>query len=172
MVLGKISHLTYGHKGQMKVSHPSLQDPRKCSIPYLSCLYIVDATLIGTRISLFVFEITRPSRWPIRSCCGSKLRATEFKSWSGGMLVIEVVPIQCSKLFKGMECAVHRGCVYTVLQTVQRHGVWSDGTVHYEEPLKLFDKSRALSPFLLSRYCHDCAESNVMQYSLEITTRA
>ena len=25
---------------------------------------------------------------------------------SGRMLVIEVVPIQCSKLFKGMECAV------------------------------------------------------------------
>ena len=68
----------------------------------------------------------------------------------------------------------HRGCAYTVLQTVQRHGVCSDvyGTMHYKEPLKLFDKSRALSPFLLSRYCHDCAESNVMQYSLEITTRA
>ena len=43
----------------------------------------------------------------------------------------------------------HRGCAYTVLQTVQRHGVCSDvyGTMHYEEPLKLFDKSRALVPF-------------------------
>ena len=32
----------------------------------------------------------------------------------------------------------HRGCAYTVLQTVQRHGVCSDayGTVHYKEPLK------------------------------------
>ena len=39
----------------------------------------------------------------------------------------------------------HRGCACTVLQTVQRHGVCSDvyGTVHYKEPLKLFDKSRA-----------------------------
>ena len=39
----------------------------------------------------------------------------------------------------------HRGCSYTVLQTVQRHGVCSDvySTVHYKEPLKLFDKSRA-----------------------------
>ena len=43
----------------------------------------------------------------------------------------------------------HRGCAYTVLQTVQRHGVCSDvyGTVHYKEPLKLFDNSRAVSPF-------------------------
>ena len=51
-----------------------------------------------------------------------------------------------------------RGCAYTLLQTVQKHGVC---TVHYKEPLKLFDKTRAYSPFLLSRYCHDCAESNV-----------
>ena len=34
----------------------------------------------------------------------------------------------------------HRGCAYTVLQTVQRHGVYSDvyGFVHYKEPLKSF----------------------------------
>ena len=39
----------------------------------------------------------------------------------------------------------HRGCACSVLQTVQRHGVCSDvyGTVQYQEPLKLFDKSRA-----------------------------
>ena len=39
----------------------------------------------------------------------------------------------------------HRGCAYTVFQTVQRHGVRSVvyGTVHYKEPLNLFDKSRA-----------------------------
>ena len=39
----------------------------------------------------------------------------------------------------------HRGCAYTVLQTVQRHIVCSDvyGTVHYKEPLKLFDRTRA-----------------------------
>ena len=32
------------------------------------------------------------------------------------------------------------GCAYTVLQTVQRHGVYSAdyGTVHYKEPLKSF----------------------------------
>ena len=31
----------------------------------------------------------------------------------------------------------HRGCAYSVLQTVQRHGVYSDvyGTVNYKEPL-------------------------------------
>ena len=35
----------------------------------------------------------------------------------------------------------HRGCVYTVLQTGQRHGVYSAacGTVHYKEPLKSFE---------------------------------
>ena len=35
----------------------------------------------------------------------------------------------------------HRGCAYTVLQTVQRHGVYSAtyGTVHYKEPLTSFE---------------------------------
>ena len=39
----------------------------------------------------------------------------------------------------------HRGCAYIVLQAVQRPGVLSVvyGTVHYKEPLKSFDKSRA-----------------------------
>ena len=34
----------------------------------------------------------------------------------------------------------HRGCAYTVLQTVQRYGVYSAayGIVHYKEPLKSF----------------------------------
>ena len=34
---------------------------------------------------------------------------------------------------------------YTVFQTVQSHGVCSAiyGTVHYKEPLKSFDKSKA-----------------------------
>ena len=34
----------------------------------------------------------------------------------------------------------HRGCAYTVLQNVQRHGVYSAayGTMHYKEPLKSF----------------------------------
>ena len=32
----------------------------------------------------------------------------------------------------------HRGCAYTMFQTVQRHGVYSaaNGTVHYKEPLR------------------------------------
>ena len=35
------------------------------------------------------------------------------------------------------------GCAYTMLQTVQRPGVYSAayGTVHFEEPLKLFEIS-------------------------------
>ena len=35
----------------------------------------------------------------------------------------------------------HRDCAYTVLQTVQRHGVYSatHGIVHYKEPLKPFE---------------------------------
>ena len=39
----------------------------------------------------------------------------------------------------------HRGYAYAVLQTVQMHGVCSTvyGIVHYKEPLKSFDMSRA-----------------------------
>ena len=35
----------------------------------------------------------------------------------------------------------HRGCTYTVLQTVQRNGVYiaAYGTVHYKEPFKSFE---------------------------------
>ena len=35
----------------------------------------------------------------------------------------------------------HRGCAYTVLQTVQRNGVYSAayGTVNYKKPLKSFE---------------------------------
>ena len=42
----------------------------------------------------------------------------------------------------------HRGCAYTVLQTVQRNGVYSAayGTVHYKEPLKLFEIRVGHSP--------------------------
>ena len=42
----------------------------------------------------------------------------------------------------------HRGCAYTVLQTVQRPGVCSDvyGTVHYKEPLKSFEIRVGHSP--------------------------
>ena len=62
----------------------------------------------------------------------------------------------------------HRGCAFTVLQTVQRHEVYSAayGTVHYKEHLKSFEIRVGHSPgFLLSRYYHDCAESDVKQYS-------
>ena len=64
----------------------------------------------------------------------------------------------------------HRGCIYTVLQTVQRPGVYSAvyGTVHYKEPSESFEikVGHSLgSGFLLSWYCHDCAESDVKQYS-------
>ena len=53
-----------------------------------------------------------------------KLRATWFKSWSGRMFVIEVV-------YSAPNCS--------------KAGVCNDayGTVHYTEPLKLFDKCRA-----------------------------
>ena len=52
----------------------------------------------------------------------------------------------------------HRGCAYTVLLTVQRNGVCSAvyGAVHYKEPLKSFDKSRALSRIWAS-FCRDIA---------------
>ena len=43
---------------------------------------------------------------------------------------------------------VSTGCAYTVLQTVQKHGVYSAscGTVHYKEPLKSFEISVGHSP--------------------------
>ena len=42
----------------------------------------------------------------------------------------------------------HRGCAYTVLQTAQRHGVYSAayGIVHYKEPLKSFEIRVGHSP--------------------------
>ena len=42
----------------------------------------------------------------------------------------------------------HRGCACTVLQTVQRPGVYSAayGSVHYKEPLKLFEIRVGHSP--------------------------
>ena len=54
----------------------------------------------------------------------------------------------------------HRGCEYTVFQTVQRLGVCSvvHDTVHCEEPLKSFIKNRpkALAR-LLDSFCRDIA---------------
>ena len=52
----------------------------------------------------------------------------------------------------------HRACVYTVLQIVQKPGVCCAvyGSVHYKEPLKSFEKSRALSR-LRASFCRDIA---------------
>ena len=60
----------------------------------------------------------------------------------------------------------HSGCAYIVLQTVQRHGVYSAayGTVHYKEPLKSFEirvghspgfelPSVAILPWLFRKRC-------------------
>ena len=52
----------------------------------------------------------------------------------------------------------HRGCAYTLLQTVEMHGVYSAvyGDVHYKEILKSFEIRVGIAPasgFLLSRYC-------------------
>ena len=42
----------------------------------------------------------------------------------------------------------HRGCAYTVLQTVQRYGVYNDayGTVHFKELLRSFEVRVGHSP--------------------------
>ena len=57
----------------------------------------------------------------------------------------------------------HRGCAYTVLQTVQRSGVCS---AVYDIALKSFDRSRVLSRLSASfcRYCPE-SESDVKEYS-------
>ena len=47
----------------------------------------------------------RRPRWLIRYRYGSKLRGTGLESRPGRIFIIEVVHIQCSKLFKGLECA-------------------------------------------------------------------
>ena len=43
-----------------------------------------------------------------------KICVTVFESWLGRIFVIEAVHIQCSKLFKGLECAV----MYMTLCTI------------------------------------------------------
>ena len=65
----------------------------------------------------------------------------------------------------------HRGCGCTVLQTVQRHGVYSAvyGTVHYEKTLKSFKIRVGHRPgFGLPcvAILPHCTESDVKQYSL------
>ena len=71
----------------------------------------------------------------------------------------------------------HRSCAYTVLQTVQMHGVYSAAydTVHYEELLKLFEIRVGHSPgFGLPDVAilPHCAERDVKQYSLHFTSCA
>ena len=66
----------------------------------------------------------------------------------------------------------HRGCAYTVLQTVRS----LQYTVLFMVPYIISYSTRVghssdfcivlTSGFLLSRYCHDCAERDVKQYSL------
>ena len=53
----------------------------------------------------------------------------------------------------------HRGCAYTVPQTVQRHGVYSAayGTVHYKEPLKSFEIRVGHESRLRASFCRDIA---------------
>ena len=42
----------------------------------------------------------------IPSGCGSKLRGTKLQHMPGRMFVIEVVHLQCSKLFNWLECGM------------------------------------------------------------------
>ena len=80
-----------------------------------------------------VRKLARRPRWLIRSACGSKLIGTKLESGPGRIFVIAVVHLQCSKLFKCLE-------------------VYGRPTVHHEESLKSFDKSRASASF-----CRDIA---------------
>ena len=121
-------------------------------IPYLSCLYIFDVTLMRTRNKFCVCNneaVTMAnSIW-----LWLETKVVLLESWSGRMFVLEVVHIQCAKLFKGLKCVVMSMALYTI------------------KNLRRYLIRVGHSPFLLSRYCHDFAESNVKQYSLEITTR-
>ena len=65
-------------------------------------------------------------------------------------------------------------CPYTVLQTLERPGVCSAvyGTVHNKEPLKLsavIQKDDLTLVLIQSRYCHDCAKSDIKQYPLTVS---
>ena len=70
----------------------------------------------------------------------------ECVCYSGSILDPVDLRWRCQVVFVSQPVDVcHRGCTYTVLQTVQRPGVYSAvyGTVDYKEPLNSFDKSRA-----------------------------
>ena len=55
------------------------------------------------------YAVRRPRRL-IRSGCGSKLRGTGFEFRPCRIFVIDVVHMQCSQLFKGLECACCLWC--------------------------------------------------------------
>ena len=82
--------------------------PMEGPIPYLSCLYTFDAPLIGTRIGLFCFW-NNEAVWMAHSIRLWR-ETSQLGYWVqiliGRMFVIKVVHIQCSKLFKLLECAV------------------------------------------------------------------
>ena len=87
----------------------------------------------------------------IRSGCGLKLRGTGSVSRPGQIFVIGVVHIQYTKLFKGLECAVLSIALCTIKNP------WSHST--------RLGFNADFADSLLSRYCHDCAKSDVKQYS-------
>ena len=70
----------------------------------------------------------------------------------------------------------HRGCAYTVPQTIQRHGVHSVvyGTVHYKEPLKSFEIIIIIiiiinnGEFLYSAHTMLCALHTYYPWSLDL----
>ena len=141
MVLGKISHLKCGHKGQMQGITPEPAQSWGRS---------------HTLLIMFIYTWCNINRVLNKFVC---VWNNEAVSMAHLILLWLETKSYWVQILVGSDVS-HRGCFYTVLQTVQRHGVCSDvyGTVHYKEPLELFDKS---SPFLLLRYCHACAESNI-----------
>ena len=60
-------------------------------------------------------------------------------------------------------------CIYSAPNCSKAMYSAAYGTVHYKEPLQSFEirvgHIDPASGFLLSRYFHDCAESDVKQYS-------
>ena len=66
----------------------------------------------------------------------------------GGIFVIVDVHVQCSQLFKNLECAV-LSVVLCITNNSRNHAI-----------------ILGYSPVFLSLYCHECAESGVKQYSL------
>ena len=96
----------------------------------------------------------RPAPMPHSIPLWLETQGTGFESQSGRMFVIVVVHIQCSELSECLECAVLSMLLYTIKNP------WSHSIRVGHSP------GLPTSSFLLSRYCHNCAESDVKQYSL------